>query len=85
MSVRYAGLRVQQLVTATTFMVLTNVNKFIVIFFGVVALREPITPTSAMGMLMAIGGAQIVKLCMISGGCRRGPVHEQKVCGGCGV
>eukprot|EP00310_Coccolithus_braarudii_P014522 CAMPEP_0183337796 /NCGR_PEP_ID=MMETSP0164_2-20130417/5315_1 /TAXON_ID=221442 /ORGANISM="Coccolithus pelagicus ssp braarudi, Strain PLY182g" /LENGTH=408 /DNA_ID=CAMNT_0025507543 /DNA_START=83 /DNA_END=1311 /DNA_ORIENTATION=- len=55
-AISYAGLRVQQLVTATTFMVLTNVNKFIVIMFGVVALREALSPISCIGVLMAIGG-----------------------------
>uniref|UniRef100_A0A7S4ESZ2 EamA domain-containing protein n=2 Tax=Chrysotila carterae TaxID=13221 RepID=A0A7S4ESZ2_CHRCT len=56
-AISYAGLRVQQLVTATTFMVLTNVNKFIVILFGVVALREALTTFSLCGVILAIGGA----------------------------
>ena len=46
----------QQLVTATTFMVLTNVNKFLVILFGVVALREALSPVSAIGVILAVGG-----------------------------
>eukprot|EP00326_Haptolina_ericina_P000095 CAMPEP_0181217344 /NCGR_PEP_ID=MMETSP1096-20121128/27099_1 /TAXON_ID=156174 ORGANISM="Chrysochromulina ericina, Strain CCMP281" /NCGR_SAMPLE_ID=MMETSP1096 /ASSEMBLY_ACC=CAM_ASM_000453 /LENGTH=366 /DNA_ID=CAMNT_0023309465 /DNA_START=48 /DNA_END=1148 /DNA_ORIENTATION=- len=53
---RVQGLRVQQLVTATTFMVLTNVNKFVVIFFGVVALHDPLTARAAFGVLLAMGG-----------------------------
>mmetsp|Transcript_14229 Transcript_14229/g.24242 ORF Transcript_14229/g.24242 Transcript_14229/m.24242 type:complete len:344 (+) Transcript_14229:112-1143(+) len=56
LAISYAGLRVQQLVTATTFMVLTNVNKFAVIAFGVLFLRDDITVQSACGMLLAIGG-----------------------------
>merc|ERR1711920_936143 len=55
-AISYAGLRVQQLVTATTFMVLTNVNKFIVVLFGVIALREALSPISAIGVILAIGG-----------------------------
>ena len=38
LAISYAGLRVQQLITATTFMVLTNVNKFAVILFGILFL-----------------------------------------------
>jgi len=56
LAISYAGLRVQQLVTATSFMVLTNVNKFVVIIFGVVALHDTVTPLSALGVLMAMGG-----------------------------
>lgn len=44
LAISYAGLRVQQLVTATTFMVLTNVNKFAVILFGVVVLHDEYEP-----------------------------------------
>jgi hypothetical protein len=40
------GLKVQQLVTATTFMVLTNVNKFLVIFFGFFALGDQLSCAS---------------------------------------
>jgi len=56
LAISYAGLRVQQLVTATSFMVLTNVNKVLVVIFGVVALGDPITPTSGFGVCIAIGG-----------------------------
>jgi len=56
LAISYAGLRVQQLVTATTFMVLTNVNKFVVIIFGVVALHDPLSARSAFGVLLAMGG-----------------------------
>jgi drug/metabolite transporter (DMT)-like permease len=56
LAISYAGLRVQQLVTATTFMVLTNVNKFAVILFGVVILHDEITPLSTIGVCMAMGG-----------------------------
>merc|ERR1719231_65460 len=55
LAISYAGLRVQQLVTATTFMVLTNVNKVLVVLFGVLALGDPITPLSSLGVAVAIG------------------------------
>ena len=46
----------QQLVTATSFMVLTNVNKFIVIFFGVIVLKDEITAIAGVGVALAMGG-----------------------------
>jgi len=56
-AISYAGLRVQQLVTATTFMVMTNVNKFLVILFGAVFLGDRLTPAAGCGVLLATGGA----------------------------
>jgi len=56
LAISYAGLRVQQLVTATTFMVLTNVNKFAVILFGVVVLHDQLSLLSAVGVALAMGG-----------------------------
>ena len=44
------------MVTATTFMVLTNVNKFAVIAFGIVALHDDIAFVSGIGVCMAMGG-----------------------------
>lgn len=56
LAISYAGLRVQQLVTATSFMVLTNVNKFAVVLFGVLVLHDALSLLSALGVLMAMGG-----------------------------
>ena len=56
LAISYMGLRVQQMVTATTFMVLTNVNKFVVIGFGVLFLHEPLTLATAAGVMLATGG-----------------------------
>ena len=56
LAISYAGLKVQQMVTATTFMVLTNVNKFVVIFFGVVALGDALSLPSLLGVCLALGG-----------------------------
>ena len=55
-AISYAGLRVQQLVTATTFMVLTNVNKFLVIIFGVMVLKDELTALGTVGVGLAMGG-----------------------------
>lgn len=40
--ISYLGIRLQHMVAATTFMVITNVNKFAVIFFGIVGLGESV-------------------------------------------
>lgn len=56
LAISYAGLRVQQLVTATSFMVLTNVNKFVVILFGVAVLKDELSALSALGVTLAMGG-----------------------------
>ena len=56
-AISWAGLKAQQLVTATTFMVLTNVNKFVVILFGVLILGEACSPMATAGVMLAIGGA----------------------------
>ena len=42
--------------TATTFMVLTNVNKFVVIIFGVVVLHDELTWLATIGVALAMGG-----------------------------
>lgn len=56
-AISYAGLRVQQLVTATTFMVLTNANKLIVILYGAVALGERTSLSAAVGMALSLVGS----------------------------
>ena len=38
--ISYAGINAQGYVSATTFMVLSNLNKFVVVGFGMVVLRE---------------------------------------------
>mmetsp|Transcript_19977 Transcript_19977/g.58991 ORF Transcript_19977/g.58991 Transcript_19977/m.58991 type:complete len:311 (-) Transcript_19977:244-1176(-) len=56
LAISYAGIRLQHMVAATTFMVITNVNKFAVIFFGILAFNETATPMSIMGCSLAILG-----------------------------
>jgi len=54
LAISYAGLQAQQLVTATTFMVLTNVNKFVVIGFGFVFLGDELSQRAFAGVFIAI-------------------------------
>lgn len=44
LAISYAGIRLQHKVAATSFMVVTNVSKFVVIFFGILALGESVRP-----------------------------------------
>ncbi|KAG8462849.1 hypothetical protein KFE25_001622 [Diacronema lutheri] len=56
LAISYAGIRLQHLVTATTFMVVTNVNKFAVILFGIAAFNDTAGPTALLGCMLAICG-----------------------------
>jgi len=56
LAISYAGIRLQHMVAATTFMVITNVNKFAVILFGVIAFNESAGPLSIIGCVLAIAG-----------------------------
>jgi len=56
LAISYAGLQAQQLVTATTFMVLTNVNKFVVVGFGLLFLGDTLSVRALFGVALAIGG-----------------------------
>mmetsp|Transcript_16016 Transcript_16016/g.41441 ORF Transcript_16016/g.41441 Transcript_16016/m.41441 type:complete len:159 (+) Transcript_16016:691-1167(+) len=54
--ISYLGIRLQHLVAATTFMVITNVNKFAVILFGIIGLGESRGTMSLVGCTLAIVG-----------------------------
>jgi drug/metabolite transporter (DMT)-like permease len=56
LAISYMGLRVQAQVTATTFMVLTNVNKVLVVLFGCVALGDTLTAPALLGVCLSLGG-----------------------------
>lgn len=43
LAISYAGIRLQHKISATSFMVVTNVSKFAVIFFGVTILGESVS------------------------------------------
>ena len=55
-AISWAGINAQSYVTATTFMVLTNVNKFVVIGFGMFVLNESRTWQAYVGCLIALSG-----------------------------
>jgi solute carrier family 35 protein len=46
LAISYAGIRLQHMVAATSFMVVTNVNKFAVILFGILTLGESVRACS---------------------------------------
>jgi len=54
--ISYAGINAQAYVSATTFMVLANLNKFVVIAFGVVVLREASSWQAILGCVLALSG-----------------------------
>lgn len=55
-AISWAGINAQGYVTATTFMVLTNVNKFAVIAFGIFVLGESRSWQAVSGCCVALGG-----------------------------
>jgi len=57
--ISWAGINCQAYVTATTFMVLGNLNKFLVIAFGMVVLHESKSVASIVGCCVALGGGVI--------------------------
>ena len=54
--ISWAGINAQAYVTATTFMVLSNLNKFVVIGFGIFVLHEAGTWQAICGCLIALSG-----------------------------
>lgn len=54
--ISYAGINAQAYVTATTFMVLTNLNKFVVLGFGMLVLRESRSWQAILGCCLALLG-----------------------------
>ena len=61
-AIGYAGILVQSYLTATSFMVLGNVNKFIVIGVGIVSMHEAKSWEAILGCLLAIGGGLLYAL-----------------------
>jgi len=54
--ISYAGINAQGYVSATTFMVLSNLNKFVVVAFGIVVLREANSWQAVVGVCIALSG-----------------------------
>merc|ERR1712083_978735 len=55
-AISWAGINCQAYVTATTFMLLANINKFVVIAFGIVFLHETKSTQAVVGCCTALGG-----------------------------
>jgi drug/metabolite transporter (DMT)-like permease len=54
--ISYAGINAQGYVSATTFMVLSNLNKFVVVGFGMLVLREASSWRAVLGCVIALSG-----------------------------
>merc|ERR1711988_1425559 len=52
----WSAINAQQYVTATTMMVITNVNKFVVIGFGIAFMGEAKSAAAITGCFVALGG-----------------------------
>jgi len=55
-AIGWTAINAQQYVTATTMLVITNLNKFVVVFVGVVFMAEPHGPLAMCGMAIALLG-----------------------------
>jgi len=53
----YLGLHCQKLISATSFLMLQNLNKVFVIFIGVLIFKDKFTILAAVGCSLALGGA----------------------------
>jgi len=58
-AISWAGINAQAYVTATTFMVLGNLNKFVVIGFGIAVLNEASSWQAIVGCMIALGGGAL--------------------------
>ena len=54
--ISWAGLNAQMYISATTMLVVTNLNKFVVIAFGILFLGESRTWQAVLGCCAALGG-----------------------------
>merc|ERR1711988_1994774 len=59
----WSAINAQQYVTATTMMVITNVNKFVVIFVGIAFMGEAKSPAAIIGCFVALGGGIFYARC----------------------
>ena len=58
--ISYAGINAQGYVSATTFMVLSNLNKFVVVGFGMIVLREASSWQAVAGVSIALSGGGVI-------------------------
>jgi solute carrier family 35 protein len=59
----WSAINAQQYVTATTMMVITNVNKFVVIFVGIAFMGEAKSAAAIIGCFVALGGGIFYAKC----------------------
>ena len=55
-AIGWTGINVQQYVTATTFLILTNLNKIIVVACGMIFMGDAHGPVAILGIVMALSG-----------------------------
>ena len=55
-AIGWTGINVQQYVTATTFLMITNLNKIVVVSMGMVFLGDSHGPVAVLGIVLALGG-----------------------------
>ena len=55
-AIGWTAINAQQYVTATTMLVITNLNKIVVVAIGIVFMGDPHSPVALLGIAMALGG-----------------------------
>jgi len=55
-AIGWTAINAQQYVTATTMLVITNLNKIVVVAIGIVFMGDPHSPVALLGVAMALGG-----------------------------
>ena len=55
-AIGWTAINAQQYVTATTMLVITNLNKIVVVAVGIVFMGDPHSPLALLGISMALGG-----------------------------
>mmetsp|Transcript_1064 Transcript_1064/g.1507 ORF Transcript_1064/g.1507 Transcript_1064/m.1507 type:complete len:349 (+) Transcript_1064:1-1047(+) len=59
LSISYVGFRAQRRISATSFLIIVNLNKILVVAFGIVVLGEVYNPLAAIGAFLALLGGGI--------------------------
>jgi drug/metabolite transporter (DMT)-like permease len=56
-AIGWTAINVQKHVTATTMLLITNLNKIVVVVVGMLFMGDPHTPLAILGMFLALGGS----------------------------
>eukprot|EP00466_Bigelowiella_natans_P017089 jgi/Bigna1/51383/estExt_Genewise1.C_1880008 len=59
LSISYVGFRAQRRISATSFLIIVNLNKILVVAFGIIVLGEVYNPFAAVGAFLALLGGAI--------------------------